>query len=766
MERTRIQAFKELRTLLSEVLASAVADEQVPDAFKSVGNWERLIAQTEQRLADGWRERFEADPHSRKKPEGGKELDLVPEEEQLQQVLSERFVNEVSHNVRVPLDQLDRQLAAISGDGYDDRSANPLAPTAWAEGLRGGMRLIDCTPAERDRLMERLVALLTSRMGVFYSGMTARLQASGVVAPMRNGGGGRGYAAASGAGGAGASATQGGASGAQSYQGDLVESVSEPLPGSNPLAQAMDEGSAMLDRLFGLLSARRGPDPCAASWPGVGYPGAQGGAMPTGYLPIPGGEGGYGPVPGFMAIPSAHGSVPTAPVAPWSQADIFSILSLMQANQSPAAGAAVALPRLQEAMSTTASQLGLRGAAQQAMPGPAQDLLELVSMLFEALLDGRRLDKKARSQLSSLVVPYVRVAMLDRRMFMHSSHPARRVLNQLVEAFETAGPDVPHYKSLRELGFRIIERILQEFNDDLTLFDALESDLAGEIEACRKRADLAERRAAKAEDGRERRQVARESVADWLKLTIGQRRLAPALIDFLCGRWQHHQNMLLLREGEAGEGVQANRSLLRDLLKCHDRRDIGDAASLRPRLEQVMVSSGQSDGAVDDLLAELALAFAVQTSEERNAAKVAGAESAELAQAAQAAQAAKLSALVALPPSELVSGDEPVLAAVAEPAVLPRDLVERYANAPLGTWLDFVAEDGRISSARITWTSPISGKRILSNRRGQRILVASPEELAAMETEGRLRPRHAEAAFDLALGAIADKLEVAAGTTR
>jgi len=801
MERTRIQAFKELRSLLSEVLASAVADKEVPDAFKSVVNWERLIAQTEQRLAEGWRERFEADPRNRNKPDSGKMLDLVPEDEQLQQVLSERFVNDVSHNVRDPLDQLDRQLAALSGDGYDDRSANPLAPTAWAEGLRGGMRLIDCTPAERDWLMERLVALLTSRMGVFYSGLTARLQASGVVAPMRYGGGGRSYSGGAGGGGGGggggSSGAQGGASGvqSQSYQGDLVESVSQPLPGSNDMAPPTDEGSAALDRLFDLLSARRGPDPYQASWPGVAYPGVPGGGagMP-GYVPMPGSDGGYGPPPGFMPIPpgfmpsgtipaggypmgmpmqgfpagampaggvhgdpSAQGGVPMAPVMPWSQADIFSILSLMQANQSPATGAAVALSRLQEAMSATASQLGLAGAAQQAMPGPAQDLLELVSMLFEALLDGRRLDKKARSQLSSLVVPYVRVAMLDRRMFMQSSHPARRVLNQLVEAFETAGPDVPHYASLRELGFRTIERILQEFSDDLKLFDALEGDLASEIEACRKRAELAERRAAKAEDGRERRQVARESVADWLKLTIGQRRLPPALIDFLCGRWQHHQNMLILREGEAGEGVQANRSLLRDLLKCHDRHEIGDAAILRPRLVQVMVSSGQSDGAVDDLLAELALAFAVQAGEERNAAKIAEAE---------AAQAAKLSSLVAPPASEGVPGDDPVLPVVAELAALPPDLVQRYVNAPVGTWLDFVADDGRISSARISWTSPISGKRILSNRRGQRILVASPEELAAMETEGRLRPRQAEAAFDLALGAIADKLEAAAGTTR
>ena len=53
MEKTRLQAFKELRSLLSEVLTTAVADEEVPEAFKDSSNWEKLISQTEHRLAEG-----------------------------------------------------------------------------------------------------------------------------------------------------------------------------------------------------------------------------------------------------------------------------------------------------------------------------------------------------------------------------------------------------------------------------------------------------------------------------------------------------------------------------------------------------------------------------------------------------------------------------------------------------------------------------------------------------------------------------------------
>ena len=58
--------------------------------------------------------------------------------------------------------------------------------------------------------------------------------------------------------------------------------------------------------------------------------------------------------------------------------------------------------------------------------------------------------------------------------------------------------------------------------------------------------------------------------------------------------------------------------------------------------------------------------------------------------------------------------------------------------------------------------SPISGKRILSNRRGQRCLCASVQELAAMEAGGQIKPRHSAHAFENALGTVGQRLGAAA----
>ena len=738
MEKTRLQAFKELRSLLSEVLTTAVADEEVPQAFKDSSNWEKLISQTEHRLAEGWRLRFEGVPERRQTP---RTLDLLPEEEQMQQLLSERFVNEVSYNDRGPLDELDRQLAALSGPNFNEQVPNPLGPSAWVEGIRGGMRQLKCTPDERDWLMARLIPLLASRITGFYSGMTTRLTSAGY--------GGRAPPRMSSAG---ASAR------GNDYSPDLVPALADGQSGFGGGGDAgammggaaSGDGNEAIDRLFSMLSARRAPVPDAYGAPG-GWP----------QDPPPG----YGPAPGYVPAPGAMPAAP-APIVPWSQADIFSILSLMQGSYTSGPGGAAgasSVGRLHEAIGATASQLGLSGDI-QAMPGPAQDMLELVSMLFEALLDGRRLDEKARTQLARLIIPYVRVAMLDRRMFMQSSHPARRVLNQLVEAFETAGPDVPNFRPLRELAMTVVDRIVEEFDDTLKMFEPLEALLAAEIESCRRRAELTERRAADAQSGNERRQVARESVAGIISEAIVGKSLPSVLLDFLAGPWQHHHTVVLLREGALGEGVQLSRALLDDLLECNDVGVLHDAPRLRPTLVEVLASSGQPGSAADEFLIELSLALAVRQSKHGN--KTPDEVVAEAISAATVEHVLVDTPQVIIKHMVLAPNAEPVedsyLVSPVVNAEIPADMVARYVDYPIGTWLDFIAEDGRVTSARISWTSPISGRRILSNRRGQRMLVASPEELAEMELEGRLRPRHSESAIDQALHTIADRLQASA----
>lgn len=685
MEKTRAQALKELRSLLSEVLSTAVASADVPEAFKSVRNWDRLIAQTETRFAEAWRQRFatgvQRDQHA--------VLCLLPEEEQDQQILTERFVNEVLDENREPLDDLDQQLAAMSGVQPDETRENPLGPSAWAEGVRSGVKELNCSPDDRDWLMEQIMPLLADRVGQFYSAMSRQLASAGFAGSRRS----RAKA------GPAAAPTSETTSSAAAFSPDLVEARQAASHGLSAGADNGEEGVA-LDHLLGMLSAQRAP---------------------AGQSLHAAGDAGFSA--GFDVAPA------------WTQADVLSVLAALQNSYTHGAEAGdnASVGNLQQAIASTGSKLGLAGGA-QAMPGPAQDTLALVSMLFDVMLEGRRLDEAARLQLSRLTIPYIRVAMLDRRLFMQANQPARRVLNLLVEAFETAPADVAQYKALRESALAAVERIVGEFSEDLGLFVALEKSLASELDACRRRTELAERRVAEAQSGRERREHARDSVATYLSTALTGKRLPAVLRDFLMGPWQHHQNLALLNEGDEAAEVAANQLLLTELVDASANGAIADPASLLPRVAEVLQSSGEPAEAAAELLKQLSAAFTTKS-------------------------------FLPAVEARVVDSTQPMVAGTRHVAVgppPPADLVAKYTQAPLGTWLDFVGEDGRIASAKISWTSPISGRRILSNRRGQRILVASAEELADMELSGRIRPRQSESAFDQALHTVTRRLEVAA----
>ena len=88
-------------------------------------------------------------------------------------------------------------------------------------------------------------------------------------------------------------------------------------------------------------------------------------------------------------------------------------------------------------------------------------------------------------------------------------------------------------------------------------------------------------------------------------------------------------------------------------------------------------------------------------------------------------------------------------------------LAERIRALPMGTWVQLTSDSGRTEPAKASWVSPISGRVLFVNRRGIRVLVASPEELAAMCAQGRMKLREADTAFDDAMHQMLGRLQAA-----
>ena len=445
-------------------------------------------------------------------------------------------------------------------------------------------------------------------------------------------------------------------------------------------------------------------------------------------------------------------SVAVGQQRPLSQREMMSVLSLLQATPSATLRAAIGedgeslAQRLKSEVLSGATRLGV-DPAQARLDPQDEDAIDLVGMLFDVMLDERDLEGRSRELIGRLVVPFVKVAMLDRRMFVQKTHPARKLLNSLAEACEGNTGESQAERVLMGKVEEIIERLVAEFNENLAIFLTLEEEFRDFLTQHRRRIEIAERRAAETQRGQEKLEMARQRASTELDRRIGDTTLPQAIGEFLRQPWQHHLTLTVLREGEDGASVGEALSLADGILDevAEARRHIVGKPWLQawhPALRKVFASVGvHADAATSaiDALHDTLQGIAESRPELERALP-------ELPQVALPSPPAQESAAVELGSKVDVSDFDNADA-------------DRFRGLEIGSWLDFVDKDGKVQAGKLSWVSPISQRLLFVNRRGVRFCVASPEELAVMVRLGRLRAHIDDGAFDSAMQGVIDRLD-------
>ena len=185
---------------------------------------------------------------------------------------------------------------------------------------------------------------------------------------------------------------------------------------------------------------------------------------------------------------------------------------------------------------------------------PDQDMIQLVSMLFDVVLDDRNLADAMKVLIGRLQIPMIRIALLDESFFTRKSHPARKLLNEIATSTigwsETADqPNDPLYNKIDE----IVDRVVNEFDDDVALIESLLQDFMGFVGADRRRAERVETRTREAERGRARKEHARFLVQEAINQYAVGKQLPGFVISFLRNAWSNRMFLVLLKEGKESE---------------------------------------------------------------------------------------------------------------------------------------------------------------------------------------------------------------------
>jgi uncharacterized protein DUF1631 len=389
-----------------------------------------------------------------------------------------------------------------------------------------------------------------------------------------------------------------------------------------------------------------------------------------------------------------------------------------------------------------ARSLGL-DPAQTQLGEHEEDAIDMVGLMFESLLETHALVGTARTLFARLIMSYVRVALNDENLFVRPDHPARRLLDALILSCESNDGGSPQERELLERARTTVGRVVAEYNEDLAIFELATNELQDLLQQQRRRAEIVERRSAETVHGRERLLQARLQAASALAQRTSARPLTPVTAQFLEQHWQHHLVQVLLRDGQESERHQHVLGLADELIGVDEAAARAEGASVAGRvlalhagLAECLASSGLDDQVAGEWMAGMARAMAFPDAPR------------------------EVRPLPVMPQLADESEDTRLLTIVGGHAALDFDpgLAQRIAELPLGSWMRLVGESGEEGSVKIAWTSPLTSRLLLVNRRGLRKLVASPQQLAALVKAGKLLEETDDLPFDEAMRHVRSRL--------
>ena len=236
---------------------------------------------------------------------------------------------------------------------------------------------------------------------------------------------------------------------------------------------------------------------------------------------------------------------------PASLSDLVSALSALQQTPLDLDRGAADSPSLGAEDLKVLVSHALQSRGESRAIGPREDdVIDLVSMLFDAILDDPKLPHAIKALIGRLQIPLVKVALVDRSFFSNRKHPARVLINEMARAAVgwSEPADLRSDALYRHLA-AIVDRVLNGFEDDLNLFQRLLEDLRGFVEQERERARMVEERTRQAAEGRAKVETAREQVEGDIIRRLDAATVPDTVRSLVEDAWQKVMFITCVKEG-------------------------------------------------------------------------------------------------------------------------------------------------------------------------------------------------------------------------
>ncbi len=388
------------------------------------------------------------------------------------------------------------------------------------------------------------------------------------------------------------------------------------------------------------------------------------------------------------------------------------------------------------------------------------DVINLVSMVFQFILDDRNMEPEISLLLGRLQIPVIKIALRNKTFFSDAQHPARRLIKLLSQAAigwekETL---LPQDLLLDELRI-VVHRILKEFTgDNLDLFTELEEKFSAFLVDEAKWAALVEKRVLQSAEGQAKLEQSRRVINQLIIDRLQGKTLPSVVIDMIDGPWRVLMLQILLRSGRDSDQWRECLQTVDDLIWSIQP---GNAASSRERWIKLIpllikrICSGLESIQLPGLEVEkfLSALWEIHGQILENPADT------------PLPNSRTIDHTIAEPVSPQPSAIERQRQRMAERQInvdletpANRTLHDQIQHMPLGQWIEFTGAEGKVHRGKLVFRTEGTDLFIFVNRRGHKTLETDVPSIIRMMHMDELRVLQGGSFWDRALCAVIDRM--------
>ncbi|MBY0571678.1 MAG: DUF1631 domain-containing protein [Burkholderiaceae bacterium] len=384
--------------------------------------------------------------------------------------------------------------------------------------------------------------------------------------------------------------------------------------------------------------------------------------------------------------------------------------------------------------------------ADVATTGVEKHTLDLLSQVFDNVFRNQAIPAPVKELISVLQVPVLKAALIDKEFFFKDQHPARRLIDLLsrysLSLDQNKGAQDPLFQTMK----RNVERVSQEFDQEIALFDEVVTDLESFIEKEEQANAQALEAPIKSAIRKEKIKQASIHANQEVAIRVGSGEVVAFVETFLESRWIKVLTLAYSVRDEKPHAVQDAIKTMDDLIwSVKPKFTLQDRQELLNRLPAILARLNKwlslikwEDADRVQFFAELSECHAsivrapLELSPDR-----------QLELAVEAAQQAT--------ERRLEKRAEAEKNAAQEELTTDDEFVDVVHQLERGIWIEFTQENAQIARVRLAWVSPMRSLYIFTASEKEKSFSVTAKNLEQAFREKRAQILQLDKVVDRAL---------------